>query len=418
MNTSPSSPSPTANVFPKRACPVCLGLESKAVFHQIFAAFSEKGLMEGYDVSICKNCGGAFADHIPPQEVFDRYYHDMSKYAHPQADGRISATDAERFRQVADLVSPHMRPDQRIADIGCATGGLLAEFKRRGFENLVGFDASPSCAEAARRLYGIEVKQSTVNDLNKITDRFDLIILTGVLEHLADVDSSLTSLIRLLKPGGQLYFEVPDATRYDKWYSAPYQFFSMEHVNFFSPKSLANLLLRYDFECVFFKRVPRYLAAAAVEPAVAGLFRPSQSKTALTFDDETEPGIERFLEISRQIENRIHLVIDGLVARQVPLAVWGAGTHTLRLLETSSLPQANIVAFLDSNTAYQGKQLHGIPIVSPSGFDRRDAAILISSHMAEKEIKDQIQNKLRWPNEVICLYEDVPVAMGDPIENL
>jgi SAM-dependent methyltransferase len=381
------------------------------LFRQSFAAFSEQGLMEGYDVVVCQDCGGGFADGIPDQEVFDRYYRDMSKYAQTQAAGKINATDAERFRQIADLVSPHVPMEQRIADIGCATGGLLAEFKRRGYQNLTGFDPSLDCAETARRLYDIEVRQSTVRNLSAVADRFDLVILTGVLEHLADVDSSLKSLIRLLKPGGHLYFEVPDASSYDAWFSAPFQFFSMEHVNFFSSKSLSNLLARHGFECLFVQRVKRFLGPAAVEPAVAGLFRRTERNAAIGFDDETEPALRRYIEISRRTEQRIHDVIARLVERQAPLAVWGAGTHTLRLLKTSALPQARLVAFLDSNSAYQGKQLHGVPIISPDQFDRKDTVILISSHVAEREINDQIRNVRRWPNEVIRLYEDAPIEL-------
>ncbi len=67
------------------------------------------------------------------------------------------------------------------------------------------------------------------------------------------------------------------------------------------------------------------------------------------------------------------------------------------------------MAFLDSNPAYQSKQLNGVPILSPDQFERKDAAILISSHVAEREIRDQIREVRRWPNEVICLYENAPI---------
>ncbi len=147
-----SPPLGTHSAHPRRACPVCLGLDAESIFRQTFAAYSEQALMEGYDVAICEKCGGGFADGIPGQEIFDGYYRDMSKYAQPQTAGRINATEAGRFRQIVDLVSPHLPLEQRLADIGCATGGLLAEFQRRGYRNLTGFDPSLDCAETARRL--------------------------------------------------------------------------------------------------------------------------------------------------------------------------------------------------------------------------------------------------------------------------
>jgi FlaA1/EpsC-like NDP-sugar epimerase len=92
------------------------------------------------------------------------------------------------------------------------------------------------------------------------------------------------------------------------------------------------------------------------------------------------------------------------------LAVWGAGTHTLRLLETSKLGRAHIVAFIDSNPRYQGKQLRGIPIVTPREFQSADATILISSQVAESEIKAQIRNQLGWTHPTICFYENAGTA--------
>jgi len=109
------------------------------------------------------------------------------------------------------------------------------------------------------------------------------------------------------------------------------------------------------------------------------------------------------------LEKRIHSVIAELARSREPLAVWGAGTHTLRLLETSALAEANLVAFIDSNVRYQGKALRGLPIVGPGQFSDRSAAILISSHVAEAEIADAIAERWRWPNRVIRLYTGAPV---------
>lgn len=102
----------------------------------------------------------------------------------------------------------------------------------------------------------------------------------------------------------------------------------------------------------------------------------------------------------------IDFLVNELVESQKPIAVWGAGTHTLRLLKMSSLGRANIVAFLDSNSRYQEKRLLDLQIIAPKRFDRCDVTILISSQVAEAEIKAQIEDELHWPNEVICLYTD------------
>ena len=327
--------------------------------------------------------------------------------------GAASRVDAARFRQIADLIAPHVQPHESLVDVGCANGGLLAEFKQRGFRNLLGFDPSATSVTSARRLYGIEVRQATIRDLDQVTERFDAAILTGVLEHLCDVDSSLRSVCALLNPGGRIFIAVPDVTRYRDWFSAPYQFLSMEHVNFFSGQSLANLLARHGFGDVFSHPMNCFLGPRAVEPTIAALFqRPaSQPISKLEYDTETEPALEDYLKLSRELEARISAEIGRLAEARIPLLVWGTGTHTLRLLETSPLATANILAFIDSNPRYQGKRLHGRPIIGPQDAHDQSATILISSHMAEEEIKDHILLNLKLPNPIVCLYEDAPVQL-------
>ena len=364
--------------------------------------------MSGYDLVVCELCGAAYSDAIPSQTVFDRYYEEMSKYERNHFDGAVNPVDAERYRNVADMLAPHLRERDAIADIGCATGALLAELKRRGFGNLFGIDPSPACVAAGRKLYGIEMRALTIGRLQEIAERFDTVILGGVLEHLCDVDASVDRVTGLLKPDGRLYIEVPDATRYHEWFSAPYQFLSMEHVNFFSPQSLSNLMFRHGLQPVFVERVTRWLSPTSAEPAISGLFRPIDPvnpSAAFVFDSETGPTLKMYFDTSRELESKINAIIDGLTEAHAPLAVWGAGTHTLRLLETSSLAKANLVAFIDSNSRYQGKTLHGVPILAPSDWHDRSATVLISSQVAEREIKTQILETLKWANPLVCLYE-------------
>jgi SAM-dependent methyltransferase len=392
-----------------RTCPVCNGTEKRLLFHQQFGRLSQGQLLTGYELVVCTTCGAGYADGIPEQKAFDRYYAKMSKYEYTHCAGIQSATDLQRFREVVDLVAPHLRPTYRLLEIGCATGGLLAEFKRRGFSNLFGVDPSPACAQATERLYGIPARALSISSLEQLVERFDLAVLTGVLEHLRDVDSSLDKIKNCLHSSGLIYFEVPDATRYDQHFGAPFQYFSMEHLNFFSPTSLRNLLARHGFSCVFTERATRYLSPKAIEPAVAGLFRrdlADKGAFKVEQDDETEQAIGRYIQQSRVLEQRIHKRIGALADARRPLAVWGVGTHTLRLLKNSPLRQANIMAFIDSNVHYQGKKLVGVPVIAPAAFSDVSAEVLISSQTAEEEIFRLITQELRWPNVVHRLYSD------------
>ena len=87
----------------------------------------------GYDVAVCGRCGAGYADLIPEQAAFDRYYAEMSKYEYAQRDGAESEYDTRRLELIAGIVAPHVtRADARILDVGCASGRLLANLRARG----------------------------------------------------------------------------------------------------------------------------------------------------------------------------------------------------------------------------------------------------------------------------------------------
>jgi SAM-dependent methyltransferase len=129
------------------------------LFHQQFAAVDQATPVTGYDVVVCNRCGGGYADGIPDQAAFDRYYRDMSKYEYAQRGGAESEYDSRRLTLIADIIAPHLRsPDARILDVGCASGRLLANIRDRGFASVTGLDPSPACAAASARLYAIDVR--------------------------------------------------------------------------------------------------------------------------------------------------------------------------------------------------------------------------------------------------------------------
>ena len=386
-----------------RKCAVCGGNRKRLLFEQTFSTVC---LLEGYTVVVCERCGFAFADNIPEQEAFDQYYRDLSKYEYQHRGGRESANDETRLRDVAATLDGLIPNKQaRILEIGCSTGRLLALLKENGYQNVGGLDPSPVCAASARDLYGVTVFTQSVSDLAKSQEKFDFLILVGVLEHIRDLEGALRTMHQILSPNARIYFDVPDATQFANWPDAPLQQFSTEHINFFSGASLANLMRAHGFEQMFSEKVLRQYTDSTVMPSVHAVFenRGAQASPPVT-DDESEPRLREYIDQSRAVDQRIRRLIDRTAGNREPILVWGVGTHTQRLLSTGGLDRVNISAFVDSNPKYHGQRLNDIPIVSPDSLGGRGEPILVCSRVFQKEIEQQIHQQLHLSNEVLSLY--------------
>jgi hypothetical protein len=282
-------------------------------------------------------------------------------------------------------------------------------FKEGGYENVKGLDPSPLCSEMAAKLYGIFVQTGNLWDIEISQNPFDCIILSGVLEHIRDLNRTLSKLASMLSVDGLVFIDVPDASRFSGYTDAPFQQFSTEHINFFSPVSLSNLMRSFGFFEVLSVQNTYPQSSNTQSTSAIGIYKRIKNvdtdSLSLIRDVVTEIDLFKYINQSQKIEDRINQVIDEIVDKGDAIIVWGTGTHTLRLMETSRLSQAKVSAFVDSNHRYQGKKLFDIPIISPSEIKNKQEPILISSRVFQNEIVQQIRNKLKCTNQLFLLYE-------------
>ncbi len=294
----------------------------------------------------------------------------------------------------------------RILDIGCSTAGQLAGFKKLGYKNLLGVDPSPACTKAAERLYGIEVRTSTISTIDFESASFDLILLVGVLEHVSSLAPVLKKIKGLLARGGKLYLEVPDALRFDAFDDAPYQEFSMEHIIFFSPQSLNNLLIKHGFKNLWNKQNDRRYSASTIMSNISALFENADFEQGTIIpDDASRTALNGYIKSSRRVEERIVEIIKKFVNSREEILVWGVGTHTQRLLEITNFSDLNISAFIDSNSRYHGKKMNGVPIIPPSDLKNIASSVLISSRVFQPEIEAEILRITSGQRKIIKLYK-------------
>jgi SAM-dependent methyltransferase len=393
---------------PRRPCPVCGGEERRLLFRQRFARIAGGSLLNGYDVVVCSDCGCGFADDLPSQDEFNAYYKGLSRYESPERAGENPVFERDRAAAIADRITRFLPShDARVLELGCATGRLLHEIRDRGFANVSGLDPSPSCRETALREFGITVETGNLFDLSRRENESDMGVLVGVLEHIRDLSDALSVLSKVLKTKGRLFVEVPDACEFATWLDAPFQQFSLEHINFFSRWSLENLLKVNGFRVLDLETLARPVTETSTMPVIAAVFEKTGGPPARWVRDEsTEAGLREYIRRSEVLTQSDVAVIDDLVESGDPILLWGVGTNATRLLSTTRLGEANIVAFFDSNPKVQGKELLGVTIRPPAELRQMPYPVLIASRVFQDEIERQIREDLHCSNRIIRLYSD------------
>ena len=105
--------------------------------------------------------------------------------------------------------------------------------------------------------------------------------------------------------GGLLYIEVPDASRFLKYIDAPFQQFSIEHINFFSNISLSNLMKLNGFKKVFCHQGVCEQSYKIKMPIVSCFFRKEEIQdTSIEVDKISTKSIQKYILKSKNIEKK------------------------------------------------------------------------------------------------------------------
>jgi SAM-dependent methyltransferase len=379
-----------------RPCPVCGERQATLVHTRRFILPDGHPLDAPYAIVCCARCGMAFADTTLEQDAYDAYYAQGAKYADQQTGtgGGGSAWDDERLRATAATVAEFLpEPSWRVVDVGCAGGGLLRWLAREGHANLDGVDPSPACARAVSEIGGVRGHVGSLLTLPAEVLGADAAILSHVMEHVRDVDGAMAALRALVRVGGRLYIEVPDATRYEAFLAAPFQDFNVEHINHFSARSLANLLGRHGFRVLADGQKTIAASADVPYPAVWVMAEcvatEPDARWQPTRDETLLPALLGYVRASRARLGDMDDRIAVLLAGTPELIVWGTGQTARELLAETALGRARVVAFADSNPLYRGRQLAGAPVVAPEELGAYTQPILVGSIVSQAAIVER-----------------------------
>jgi SAM-dependent methyltransferase len=320
----------------------------------------------------------------------------MSKYEDKEtaSGGGLDKIDKSRLNSAATMISNNCtNKDASILDIGYANGGLLMCLKELGFNNLTGIDVTQVCVNNVKQ-FGFTAFFGGVFNLENIQNtKYEIVILSHVLEHIRDLQKAVKILMNLLTEDGFVYIEVPDASRYKNYFVVAYYYFDCEHINHFDADSLANLFKNNETKCISIDERDILVSETTRYHIVSALFGKTKhvSETRIIPSLKVKESIEKYLQLSKQQAD--YKILNKLIEEKTEVIVWGAGMYTLRLLQDSPLKKCNIISFIDKDSKKQGNSINEINIQEPDNILNlnKNATVIIASAIHGKEIESEIR---------------------------
>ncbi len=232
----------------------------------------------------------------------------------------------------------------KLLDIGCGNGGFIKACSPALPQwDLYGSEVDDKYKEHVEALPGVVTMHA--GELSEIHERFDLITLIHVLEHIPAPSDFLKSLERLLNPGGIIFVEVPNCS------VNPFALLIADHSSHFSKESLGmvGVLAGYSTQIVTDQWVSRELSM------VLGS-RASEDEEELSLPcggPEVLLGVTWLGEVHEQIR---------LMADSGEFGVFGTSIAATAL-EAQTGNKASF--FVDEDPNRRGKTHLGKPILAP-----------------------------------------------------
>ncbi|MCG9133713.1 class I SAM-dependent methyltransferase [Candidatus Poribacteria bacterium] len=123
----------------------------------------------------------------------------------------LAAHDEAYLRHYVELVIRNAPPRAKILDLGCGNG-ISAKLLNQADFDVVGTDISPLFLEDARAWENpsLQYQVCDVMELPFENESFDVICSNELVEHLPDVQTALTEMMRVVCKGGRIVISGPN----------------------------------------------------------------------------------------------------------------------------------------------------------------------------------------------------------------
>jgi len=177
---------------------------------------------------------------------------------------------AQRSQRVAFFFAKKMRhrvpPEAKLLEIGSALGFLLHALRNYTSWQVQGLDVAPFASYFAGKMYGMDVKCGTLQEVRFPDENFDIVIQKDLLEHVIHPREHMLESNRRMKKGGYLWLITPNGKadirplhraarkiRNEGMDALP--LLGQGHLSFFSRNHLMRLFSETGFDCISIRNI-------------------------------------------------------------------------------------------------------------------------------------------------------------------
>lgn len=219
-------------------CKVCLDFDNQKQIYQI----------NKYLIFECNKCGFKYVKNSPNKKELDHFY-SKKDIANPEIAEASIRSDAIKSLCLLEKYTK----DKFLVDIGCGRGYFLDEARKRNWR-AEGVDFSKTAISYARKVLKLSVRKLDILS-NNIDEKYPLITLNQVIEHIDQPSDIIKSLRRLLKDKGLLYIATPNfSSLSEKMNKIEFDYYiPPEHLCMFNINSITELLESNGFKILYSK---------------------------------------------------------------------------------------------------------------------------------------------------------------------
>ena len=207
------------------------------------------------------NCGHVWLDPRPHVDdigkIYQNYYTHDANDTHLTGWLKILRTVLHRF-SLLGLYRERQRYKRMYLDdivhgslleVGCGNGKRLNRLRDLGWK-VTGQEIDPAAYEFVTHNLGIFVYLGSLESLN-ISEQYDVILMSHVIEHVYDPAALLASCFRLLKQDGLIILLTPNVDSYGhrKFRAGWRGLEPPRHLHLFTSKTLTRLMQKSGFQC-------------------------------------------------------------------------------------------------------------------------------------------------------------------------